>query len=249
MKLLFFRDEKHTNFGDELNRLIFPPLFPGLFNKGEELFYGIGTLLNKLNPKPTVVFGSGAGYYPIPDLSGVDVRFVRGPRSAEVLGIQNKWITDPGILIAQMPIVKRPLEYGIVFMPRWTTLLKDDTLEERLKEIGVSLVSPLNPPERVLSELAGANLVISEALHGVIAADALRIPWIAAYGEDGHTFKWLDWCASMEIIWNPVDLRVSSMKWAADHATRMLTRQEVFNDRLQAIQSEVALFKSEYCTI
>jgi succinoglycan biosynthesis protein ExoV len=52
----------------------------------------------------------------------------------------------------------------------------------------------------VLGEMAGCSLIVSEAMHGVIVADALRIPWIALTPLAAvHGPKWGDWGAAMDL--------------------------------------------------
>ena len=41
-------------------------------------------------------------------------------------------------------------------------------------------------------------------MHGAIAADALRVPWIPVITNAGiPAFKWSDWCQSMELAYKP----------------------------------------------
>ena len=60
----------------------------------------------------------------------------------------------------------------------------------------------------MLSQIQGARLLITEAMHGAIVADALRTPWIGAkpiYG--GHHKKWLDWAGALNL-----DVRLNTLK-------------------------------------
>ena len=44
-------------------------------------------------------------------------------------------------------------------------------------------------------------------MHGAIIADTLRIPWIPISTRPSiNTFKWLDWCESMELEYSCVNL-------------------------------------------
>src|SRR3954452_23726667 len=93
MKLTYYKGEIQ-NFGDELNTYIWPHLLrPDFFDdNSQELFIGIGSILYDWYPRSTrkIVVGSGyAGYTPPPDVhDGTwDIVFVRGPRTAKILGI------------------------------------------------------------------------------------------------------------------------------------------------------------------
>jgi hypothetical protein len=68
----------------------------------------------------------------------------------------------------------------------------------------VRYVDPTWSPERVLAELASCRLVLAEAMHAAIVADALRIPWVPVQsGTHVLSFKWQDWCAAMGLDYVP----------------------------------------------
>jgi succinoglycan biosynthesis protein ExoV len=56
----------------------------------------------------------------------------------------------------------------------------------------------------VLESLRRTGVLLTEAMHGAIVADALRIPWIAVRTRSAiKTFKWEDWCRSMDLEYQP----------------------------------------------
>lgn len=214
MKLVFFRG-KVPNFGDELNLHVWPALLPQNFldEDESELFVGIGSIIgDHLAPQARkFVMGSGyAGYMGLPDVhDGTwDIRFVRGPNTARTLDIdQNLSICDSAVLLREMDLPAPDDSVGIAFMPHYESLERGDWAGA-CRMAGMTLIDATDPVDKVLSQIRGAKLLITEAMHGAIVADALRTPWIGAkpiYG--GHHKKWLDWAGALD-----VDVRMNTLK-------------------------------------
>jgi hypothetical protein len=71
----------------------------------------------------------------------------------------------------------------------------------------LNYIDVLSPVEQVLSEISSSSLVVTEALHGAVVADAFRIPWIPVRCHTHiNAFKWEDWCESIEVAYEPHDL-------------------------------------------
>ncbi len=214
MKLVFFRG-KVPNFGDELNLHVWPAVLPKNFldEDESELFVGIGSIIGThLDPKARkFVMGSGyAGYMGLPNVhDGTwDIRFVRGPKTASKLNIAPELaICDSAILLRTMTLPEPAKDVGIAFMPHYESLERGNWAKA-CQLAGMTLIDATEPVEKVLSQLRGAKLLITEAMHGAIVADALRTPWIAAkpiYG--GHHMKWRDWAGALDL-----DVRMNLLK-------------------------------------
>lgn len=201
------------NFGDCLNDFLWPHLVRW---EGEEInFFGIGTLLcahfEKLaNPaQPTHVFGSGAGIGK--PLSAGAVRnwhfhWVRGPRTATSLGLPtSRVISDPALLIGDFFERPSSSDSAVMILHHSTHRRLGDLWRIAASDAGFELVDPSSPVETVLSKLSGANLVVTEAMHGAIVADALGIPWVPVVAAEPlrYQFKWLDYAEAMEIRYDP----------------------------------------------
>jgi hypothetical protein len=130
-----------------------------------------------------------------------------------------------------------------IFIPHWTTIRDDDTLVARLADIGIEVVDPRWPVTSVIGAIAGATNVLTEALHGAVVADALRIPWVPVYAQHGHLFKWLDWAASMELTYEPEFAEVRGMA-AIAKADRLLSRDDVHAERLDEMDQQVELLRT-----
>ena len=214
MKLVFFRG-KVPNFGDELNLHVWPALLPqGFLDEDEdELFVGIGSIIGSHLPAKSrkFVMGSGyAGYMGLPDVhdGSWDIRFVRGPNTAKTLKIDpNLSICDSAILLRAMELPAPAKNVGVAFMPHYESLERGNWAEA-CRYAGITLIDATEPVEKVLSQIRGARLLVTEAMHGAIVADALRTPWVGArpiYG--GHHKKWLDWAGALDI-----DVRLNTLK-------------------------------------
>ena len=216
MQLQYHRGK---NFGDQLNPFIFHYYLPGYFeeNKGEEHFLGIGSILgfsNKYSGKKIIFssgFGDGAkstyGYLP-EDWSDFDVISVRGPLTAQLIGLsEDQWVTDGAILLAGMPLVVHRKKKRISFMPHHGSEEFYDH-QKLCDELDLQYISPRDPVEVVLEKIYNSEFVITEAMHGAIVADTLRVPWIPYVGFGTiNSFKWRDWCSSMEMPYSPYFLK------------------------------------------
>lgn len=222
--LRLYRYAGAPNFGDDLNALLWPRMLGDLVDVGrplpvgsaragdpldDELFLGIGTLVNHRLPaaRRLVVLGAGVGYGAPPDLTlAWDVRAVRGPDTATALGHGSDVVaTDAAALLGPAGLLPaRRGGTGAVFAPhhRWSRGIPWPTV---CRAAGVGLVDPRHPIDSVLARLARADIVLTGALHVAIVADALGIPWVAVGLEAGFPHgKWADWCGSLRLEHRPL---------------------------------------------
>jgi hypothetical protein len=217
MKLTFFRGHV-PNFGDELNPYMWEKLLPADFldQDERELFLGIGSILWNDLPKTArkYVMGSGyAGYTGLPDVhdGSWDIVFVRGPQTARLLNIApEKAICDSAILLRALGLPEPAPSFDVGFMPHYESLDRG-LWEEACRIAGIPLIDPREDVETVISKIRGARMIITEAMHGAIVADALRTPWVAALPiNPGHHQKWQDWSGALSVKVRFQELRPSS---------------------------------------
>jgi hypothetical protein len=195
------------NFGDELNHWLWPKLLPGVFDDDEtELFLGIGSILFHDYPPlaKKIVFGSGyGGYTPPPRIDETwEVYFVRGPRTAHVLGLDPQLaVGDAAILLRLIPEAlpaAEPRRLGTAYMPHWDSAVSEQW-ESLANRAGLGFIDPRWPVERVLAAIRSCDLLVTEAMHGAIVADALRIPWVPVLPHPVHRFKWYDFAEALGV--------------------------------------------------
>ncbi len=213
MRLYYWRDTAR-NFGDELNPLLWPRLLPDFFDDDStEIFLGIGSVLDSRHPAAARKIVAGAGYGGYQTSATLDsswtVHWVRGPRTAHQLALPpGCGIGDPASLIDRdlaAAMTGPDWESGcrvsdhIGFMPHYQTAERGDWARAA-EEAGLVLIDPRDDPRAVLAAIARCRMLVSEAMHGVIVADALRVPWVAAAPlMPIHRAKWDDWGSAMGI--------------------------------------------------
>ena len=251
--LLYYHKDPGRNFGDDLNPWLWPRVFPGAFAgevlhdprertsfpSSEPLFVGIGTLLNQHVPTDNrkIVFGAGVGYGDTPTLDeSWDIRFVRGPRTARKLGLDpSLGITDPAVLAVDHFQGGAEGSLSPAFMPHCASIMRAEW-DELCRDVGVRFIDPRWDVERVLSEIQRTSVLLTEALHGAIIADAFRVPWHALVTSPTVLeFKWFDWTESIGLdyrpsrlvtLWGPGSGRFGPLRHAAK---KVLARRQLKN--------------------
>jgi succinoglycan biosynthesis protein ExoV len=252
MKLYFHKDPL-GNFGDDLNPWLWERLLPGVFDghcyhdprlrKPEEpaptdtLFVGIGTLLNQNVPNRAkkLIFGSGTGYGGLPSIDDTwEFRSVRGPITAQLLGLDLRLsICDPAILLRTLSLPKVQKRYKFSFMPHCSSS-RLGVWQSICEQIEVHFIDPASSVETVLTELLATETLITEAMHGAIVADALRVPWIAVSSHPQIVaMKWEDWSRSLGITHEPESLPAI---WPAGKGSSLTRRLIAAGKRKYAVR-------------
>ncbi len=225
MKLHYFRSS-HGNFGDDLNAWLWPELMPGVWDDGRDgiTFVGVGTILIRLVPQSRlkIVLGSGVGYSPLPASlhdGSWDFRAVRGPLSARAAGLPAETaVTDGAILLGAIEGLVKPESArtgGVAFIPHVSST-ETGAWEEICARLGLTYVDPRRDYHDVFALIGNSRLVLTEAMHGAIVADTLRVPFVPLVtSREISSFKWMDWTLSMGLPYRPLRLPPSSMLDAA----------------------------------
>ena len=94
-----------------------------------------------------------------------------------MIGMPDKAVTDGAILLADTTDFYQQAipPTDVVFMPHHRSV-RQTPWKQICQEAGMVYVSPQQPVEVILAAFAKARLVITEAMHGAIVADTMRIP-------------------------------------------------------------------------
>lgn len=177
------------NFGDLLGPLIVRELVTELGlrpARERRRLLAIGSVLHFGRPGD-VVWGAGRNAKAGAPPDGLDVRAVRGPRTAAdyrdtVVG------GDPALLLGGLRpdlLVDPARRTGVAVVPNLNELAE---VSDRR-----AVVSPRAPLAQVLRGIARSTLVVGSSLHGVIVAEALGVPARAVRAVAEPAFKYEDY--------------------------------------------------------
>ncbi len=215
----YYWESQHGNFGDDLNLWLWDFLIPGFRDvHAETLLVGVGTVLNRVllpEGRHKLVLGSGFGYGTLPDMSDKnewDIRCVRGPLTAQKVGIDPKLgIIDPAIMVAEMPEFKNlPKKHKKSFVPHWESAAAG-IWPVICGAVGLHYIDPRGDAKEVIRDIAQSELIVAESMHGAILADAFRVPWVAVTTSSSiNSFKWSDWAQTVGVTYRPRHVPVST---------------------------------------
>nr|WP_315152908.1 polysaccharide pyruvyl transferase family protein [uncultured Flavobacterium sp.] len=217
MEYIYFKDPK-GNFGDDLNGWLWPQLFGEENSKNDNAFLGIGSILfndhkiiTDLGDRKKIVFGTGIRptYESFRYNKTWDVRFLRGPLSSYSFNNEYDYVTDAAYALSFINkydcLKNTEKKYEVSVMPYFRSIKYFDW-QAICDKLGFHYISPLseNGVEFTLSEIAASKYLITEAMHGAILADVLRVPWNryvlttpVTEGAMVSEFKWMDWLYSV----------------------------------------------------
>lgn len=191
-------DETLHNFGDALNPWLLRALtgekaihyndcnaFKKLFSP---MLFCIGSILernkrsHRLRPGNIHVWGTGTrGEKDLKHLGKAVFHAVRGPLTRERLikqGIKCPEIYgDPAILLPRFLEKPKAKSFDVAVVPHYTDVrqCRDWILRNGLQD-QVHVVNVMGAVEEVAGQIAGSEYVIASSLHGLIVADAYRVP-------------------------------------------------------------------------
>ena len=264
-----FYYKQNSNFGDVLTPYLIKQLFgvhvhhctwPKNCN-----FIGVGSVLEKLDeaPEDVTIWGSGFmwdGTLSKPEwtITKQNILAVRGklsaarlikkedPRAKDFVSANGTVVGDPGLLITDPREAK---QYELAFIPHYID--RNCEISNYIKRLpNVHYIDIMQEPSSFIHELSKCKYAISSSLHGVIAADALKMPNLHIMLSDkvmGKNYKFSDYYSAFDQEHKCVDLRTIGIRGLS---TRRLLNS-VFEyykpkDNLELIQDGLKAKLEEY---
>ena len=263
MKLYYYQ-KTCGNFGDDLNLWLWKNLFPDAFDEDDKkVFFGIGTIINDRiydrapNADRIIIFSSGVGYgkTPLQNLPTINDRWkvycLRGPLSAKALGVSpDLAITDGAVLIRRLfePQTKIEKKQKFSYMPHVDQAVKHGEIWQKIcQQAGYGYIDPRWTREEVLTALCQTETLITEAMHGAIVADALRVPWIPVKTSSSiFEFKWWDWCKSLDLEYTPHQMsELPSRKSVPSRIKKFIISQKIVKELKAIAESSTPILSND----
>jgi pyruvyltransferase len=209
------------NFGDDLN----PYLFSKLANRGVQLcrnsnkkrFLGMGSILARTDARCKVLGSGLLDPKSPPTAAPISVVSLRGQSSADATGWKPAMLGDPAVLCETMFPQSRQTIHPFGFVPHHSEV----EAARRATPRNWLLIDPCMHPLRLIKALCTCERILSRSLHGLILADAYRVPnsWLAPTDEmHGGKFKFGDYYTTTCEPKEPTNLALNCLSTEAKHA-------------------------------
>ena len=233
------------NHGDQISADIVRLMFqaePVQVSAGEPHVLAVGSITFMANALSTL-WGCGVlnRQVGLADLAPGQLRALRGRHSADVLvgrGIRVPDIPlgDPGIFAADL-LRRRGLaprrRARVVVVPHHGSL-RHPAYAEMATADDVAVVETLDNDWGLLQDIAGAEIVVSESLRGLIYAESFGRPsvWISSTEDPNWTFKFHDWFSTThnpQLRPRPVGSDVEALARAAEFRFSRIDKAELLS--------------------
>jgi len=171
----------------------------------EDIHYGIGSILLAAT-KNSIIWGSGfmgeIQFEEVVPIQPKTIHAVRGPLTRRELLLHNikcpEIYGDPALLMPRFYNPPSKIKYDLGIIPHYVDA--DNQWIHNNIDANILLLNVQDPPEIFIDKLLCCKTIISSSLHGLIIADAYRIPnvWVK-FSEKvgGKGFKFQDYFASI----------------------------------------------------
>lgn len=198
------------NFGDDVNPKFFADISGkkiGFASDRQARHYvGVGSILDRATSH-SIVLGSGL-LFPLknPLAEGVTMIAVRGDLTAESAKCDGDTLLgDPMVLLNLLMDVPSVKNHEIGIVPHVSNFNQFKQIFGKTH----TLIDPSADPKKVLEKIGNCSYIASQSLHGLIVADALKIPniWLApSIDMHGREFKFRDYFTTLDRAKDPISI-------------------------------------------
>ncbi|MBK8288968.1 MAG: polysaccharide pyruvyl transferase family protein [Cellvibrionales bacterium] len=263
ISVYYFDTDNIQNFGDVINPLIvskisFRPVVKESIKKAQLL--AIGSILQclvKENPrlkdrikknfqKKIHVWGTGL-ISPLETGAflrrAMSIHALRGKYTRAELARHTKQdlsgipLGDPGLLASRLLTTLPEKRFKVGIIPHYVD--QYDPAVQTLKSLHPSstVIPVLGDPVETLNKIAQCEIVLSSAMHGLIAADSLNIPnqWIQFSDKlTGGTFKFNDYYSVFDIV--PIAWNVRNKTITVENILSIPDQYRITPDQVKQVQ-------------
>lgn len=206
INLKYYKPKSLTgNFGDEMSPMLVNKItgrnIINTSGTNELSLIAIGSYIQMANNND-IIWGSGVRTINQPsNYSQLNVKAVRGPITKKYLEHKKIYVPevygDPALLFTKFFNIDDNTEYigKIGLIPHYTTL---ETFKKQKLPSEIKIISPIENPLTVLSNIKSCSYIISSSLHGLIMADCFNKPnfWLYDQKLNEGILKFEDYYAS-----------------------------------------------------
>jgi succinoglycan biosynthesis protein ExoV len=117
-------------------------------------------------------------------------------------------------------------------MPHFSSI--NNKYLEVFKAAGIHVIDPRDDVKYIIDEINASEILLTEAMHGAIVADAYRVPWIPIKSYDSFNhFKWDDWSKSHKL---DIEIHEIPRFFESDNSIKFLLKNIIFKNRLKKIK-------------
>lgn len=229
MRAHWYRGAGDRNFGDALTRVLFARL-AGIelvwAGPAEAQLFGAGSIAHRIPADFTgVVWGTGYMWEAqVGDLRHARVLALRGPLSAaqgQLSGQGGMLYADPGLLAGQLLQAWPRVRHRLGVVPHYA----DAELRKHWRGYPIDVRGGV---ERVVTQVASCQRVVTSSLHVLILADSLGIEsrWEPSEAVIGHGHKFRDYAASFGESIRPHTWRLADQVQVRAKAEQLLMAME-----------------------
>jgi len=159
------------------------------------------------------------------------------------LNLNDICLGDPGLLVSKLNNVEVDKQYSVGIIPHMINL--DDNRVEQLNELITNsiIINPLDRVEEIIQKISKCEIILSNAMHGLIVADSLGIPnkrLILNKELFGGDYKFMDYYSAFDMnLPDPLILNNLSSKDIINNINKIKFNYNLNYDKIVEIQERL----------